>query len=84
VAAVRRGREYLCKTQTADGTWEESAYTGTGFPGYGIGARVNLNEPNLHARLGQGAELSRGFMIRYDLYRHYFPIIAIARSRSLG
>jgi squalene-hopene/tetraprenyl-beta-curcumene cyclase len=30
--AVRRGIEYLKKTQKADGTWDEKFYTGTGFP----------------------------------------------------
>jgi squalene-hopene/tetraprenyl-beta-curcumene cyclase len=31
-AAVRRGIDYLLRTQLADGTWEEELYTGTGFP----------------------------------------------------
>jgi squalene-hopene/tetraprenyl-beta-curcumene cyclase len=31
-AAVQRGIQYLLDTQRPDGTWEESAYTGTGFP----------------------------------------------------
>lgn len=30
--SVRRGVEYLVSTQKADGTWDESEYTGTGFP----------------------------------------------------
>ena len=30
--AVRRGIEYLVETQTAEGTWEEDEFTGTGFP----------------------------------------------------
>ncbi len=30
--AVKRGIEYLEKTQRADGTWDEKFYTGTGFP----------------------------------------------------
>jgi squalene-hopene/tetraprenyl-beta-curcumene cyclase len=30
--AVRRGIDYLLSTQTADGTWNETHYTGTGFP----------------------------------------------------
>lgn len=30
--AVRRGIQYLVSTQTAEGTWNESAFTGTGFP----------------------------------------------------
>ena len=31
-AATRRGVEYLCASQTAEGTWEEPWFTGTGFP----------------------------------------------------
>lgn len=30
--AVRAGIEYLLRTQAADGSWPEEAYTGTGFP----------------------------------------------------
>jgi squalene-hopene/tetraprenyl-beta-curcumene cyclase len=30
--AVRRGVRYLLETQRPDGTWEEEAFTGTGFP----------------------------------------------------
>jgi squalene-hopene/tetraprenyl-beta-curcumene cyclase len=32
-AAVQRGVAFLADTQRADGTWDESPYTGTGFPG---------------------------------------------------
>ena len=30
---MRRGIDYLVRTQTADGAWDEPQYTGTGFPG---------------------------------------------------
>ncbi|WP_234824354.1 terpene cyclase/mutase family protein [Bremerella cremea] len=30
--AVRKGVQYLLRTQKADGTWDEEPYTGTGFP----------------------------------------------------
>ena len=30
--AYRRGIEYLLGTQKQDGTWDEDAFTGTGFP----------------------------------------------------
>ena len=30
--AVARGVRYLIDTQNEDGTWEESEFTGTGFP----------------------------------------------------
>jgi len=32
-AAVERGVAWLVSTQTADGTWDEPQFTGTGFPG---------------------------------------------------
>jgi squalene-hopene/tetraprenyl-beta-curcumene cyclase len=31
-AAVRHGIDYLIETQLADGSWDESSFTGTGFP----------------------------------------------------
>jgi len=76
---VRRGVGYLIETQR-EGTWHEPYYTGTGFPGYGMGARADLNRQG--ATLNQGKELSRGFMINYNLYRHYFPLMALGRART--
>ncbi|MEL6364604.1 MAG: squalene--hopene cyclase [Pseudomonadota bacterium] len=79
--AVRRGVAFLTETQRA-GTWEEAEYTGTGFPGYGVGLRIDLDDSGLQKRLAQGVELSRAFMIRYHMYRHYFPMMALARARG--
>jgi len=76
--AIERGCLYLAETQR-DGTWQEAHYTGTGFPGYGVGQTIKLNDPLLSKRLMQGPELSRSFMLRYDLYRHYFPMMALGR-----
>jgi squalene-hopene/tetraprenyl-beta-curcumene cyclase len=78
-AAIARGFDYLGATQRSDGTWDEPQYTATGFPGYGVGARIDLRDPHLQEKLGQGSELSRGFMISFNMYRHYFPMIAMAR-----
>lgn len=78
-AAVENGVAFLVAKQT-HGTWDEPQYTGTGFPGYGIGARVPI-DPSTETRLHQGTELSRGFMINYNLYRHYFPLMALGRAR---
>jgi squalene-hopene/tetraprenyl-beta-curcumene cyclase len=79
---VRRGIEFLCRHQT-EGTWAEPEYTGTGFPGYGLGARTDLADPELSHRLQQGEELQRGFLINYNLYRHYFPLSALGRYRRI-
>jgi squalene-hopene/tetraprenyl-beta-curcumene cyclase len=75
--AIARGFEHLAATQRADGTWDEAHYTG-----YGVGARIDLRDPTLNEKLGQGPELSRGFMISFNLYRHYFPMIALARRKA--
>lgn len=32
--AIERGVSYLVETQRSDGTWDESEFTGTGFPGH--------------------------------------------------
>jgi squalene-hopene/tetraprenyl-beta-curcumene cyclase len=77
---IMRGIRYLCETQD-DGTWNEKHYTATGFPGYGVGARINLTARDLSERLEQGTELSRGFMLNFNMYRHYFPLIALGRAR---
>jgi squalene-hopene/tetraprenyl-beta-curcumene cyclase len=82
--AVRNGLDYLCQSQTADGTWEEDFYTATGFPGYGVGARTNMGATELAERLQQGTELSRGFMLSFNMYRHYFPLLALGRAKALN
>lgn len=75
--AIGLGVEYLIRHQ-AEGTWDEPQYTGCGFPGYALGARIDLEKRK--EQLEQGVELSRGFMINYNLYRHYFPLIALGRA----
>ncbi|MEK7265514.1 MAG: prenyltransferase/squalene oxidase repeat-containing protein, partial [Pseudomonadota bacterium] len=79
--AIERGLAFLIERQN-NGTWEEAEYTGTGFPGYGVGATIKLGDPLLTERLKQGPELSRAFMINYNLYRHYFPLMAMGRWRN--
>jgi squalene-hopene/tetraprenyl-beta-curcumene cyclase len=53
---VHRGVARLLDTQRSDGTWDESLFTGTGFP--------------------------RHFYLRYDMYRNYFPLMALGRFRQ--
>jgi squalene-hopene/tetraprenyl-beta-curcumene cyclase len=79
--SIERGVGYLLSTQ-ASGTWDEPQYTGTGFPGYGVGERINLKNRALGRQLQQGTELARGFMINYNMYRHYFPLMALGRARK--
>jgi squalene-hopene/tetraprenyl-beta-curcumene cyclase len=50
---VERAVDWLVRTQRPDGTWDEQAFTGTGFP--------------------------RHFYLRYHLYRHTFPLMALGR-----
>ena len=79
-AAIRGGLQFLTSTQTDEGTWHEPQYTATGFPGYGVGQRIDLSQE--HAAHDQGVELGRGFMINYNLYRHFFPLMAMGRARQ--
>lgn len=51
--AVARAADYLLAERNADGTWDERATTGTGFPCV--------------------------FYLKYHLYRHSFPLMALAR-----
>ncbi len=81
VGSVQRGVRFLIERQK-DGTWDEPQYTGTGFPGYGFGDEMDLDDEEAVARLHQGRELGRGFMINYHMYRHYFPVIALGRARK--
>ena len=81
-SAILDGLEYLLGTQRTDGSWDEPYYTGTGFPGYGFGARLDLRDKATKKRIAQGTELQRGFMINYNLYRHYFPLMAMGRARA--
>lgn len=81
-SAVQAGLDYLTRTQLDDGSWDEPYFTGTGFPGYGIGQRVS----NLGAEDGDrssGHELPAGFMINYHMYRNCWPLMALGRSRRL-
>lgn len=81
--AIARGCLFLVEQQ-AGGTWGEAEYTGTGFPGYGVGQTIKLTAPMVRQKLMQGPELSRAFMLRYDLYRHYFPVMALGRALRLS
>ena len=80
--AVRRGLLWLVRSQREDGSWDEPQFTGTGFPGYGFGGRLTPGESDIERRSSQGGELQRGFMLNYNLYRHYFPLMALGRARS--
>ncbi len=77
---IQQGLDFLCNSQRQDGTWDEPWYTGTGFPGYGVGERINLAKDG--DQYSQGAELARGFMLNYNMYRHYFPLIALGRAKK--
>ena len=79
--ATTKGIEYLISTQKHDGTWDEPWYTGTGFPGYGIGQRLgHYLKPEESGY--QGQEMPAGFMINYTLYRNYWPLTALGRYQA--
>ncbi len=76
--AIQRGVQWLLRHQR-NGTWDGPHYVGCGFPGYGVGERIRKKKDT--AELAQGRELARGFMLNYNLYRHYFPLQALGRAR---
>ncbi len=81
--ATRAGVAYLVATQQEDGTWDEPYFTGTGFPGYGVGAL----SPHLHKSgkvRRQDLDMASSFMIKYHLYRNYWPLLALGRYRRLA
>ena len=80
--AVARGARYLVSTQCEDGTWDEPQYTATGFPGYGIGDR-RFRSPNGKPGELLPTELPSGFMIKYHMYRIYWPLLALGRYSRL-
>ena len=78
--AAARGIDYLVDTQRGDGSWDEPYFTGTGFPGYGVGQRrKRYLTPDDNGF--QGNELRAGFMINYHMYRNYWPLMALGRYR---
>ena len=76
----RAGVDYLVRTQREDGTWDEPYFTGTGFPGYGVGQRRKRYLRPDEAGY-QGNELPAGFMINYHMYRNYWPLMSLGRYR---
>jgi len=77
-SSIAKGVSFLATSQQG-GTWQEKHFTGTGFPGYGVGSRLGEDDQKRRIRLIQGNELGRGFMLNYNMYRHYFPLIALGR-----
>jgi squalene-hopene/tetraprenyl-beta-curcumene cyclase len=80
--SVAGGVGYLVSTQQSDGSWNEPYYTGTGFPGYGVGRRLSRYLTPDDSGY-QGTELPAGFMINYHMYRNYWPLMALGRYRRL-
>ncbi len=81
--ATHRGIGYLVGTQNGDGSWDEPYFTGTGFPGYGVGERLE-RLPSREERGYQGLEMPAGFMIKYHMYRNCWPLLALGRYRKLS
>jgi len=78
--SAMRGVNYLHQTQLAEGDWEEAEFTGTGFPGYGVGGRRFFTPDGAGERLIPDG-LPAGFMIKYHMYRIYWPLMALGRYR---
>lgn len=80
-ASAARGVEFLLRAQNADGSWDEPEFTGTGFPGYGTGERRFRTVEGQKEKL-MSEELPAGFMIKYHMYRIYWPLMALGRYRA--
>ncbi len=81
--ATQRGIRYLADTQLADGSWDEPYFTGTGFPGYGVGQRLKrIPKPGESGY--QSLEMPAGFMINYHMYRNSWPLMALGRYRKFA
>ena len=80
--ATERGIRYLADTQQKDGSWDEPYFTGTGFPGYGVGQRFQ-RLPGPGETGYQGLEMPAGFMINYHMYRNSWPPMALGRYQRL-
>ena len=82
--ACYRGVRYLMDIQQPDGSWDEPYFTGTGFPGYGVG-QPPKGMPKPGEADYQGLDMPAGFMINYHLYRNYWPLLALGRfARATG
>jgi squalene-hopene/tetraprenyl-beta-curcumene cyclase len=81
--SVLRGVKYLILTQGEDGAWAEPQYTATGFPGYGVGDR-RFKGPEAGDTGVLPLELPAGFMIKYHMYRIYWPLLALGRYRAFS
>ncbi len=81
--AVIRGVQYLMDTQQEDGSWDEPYFTGTGFPGYGVGERL-ARLPGPGEEGYQGLDMPVGFMINYHMYRNLWPLLALGRYLDLA
>ena len=75
------GIRHLVETQLEDGSWDEPYFTGTGFPGYGIGKRL-ARYPKPTDDGYQGADMPAGFMINYHMYRNIWPLMALGRYKE--
>ncbi|MFV0336881.1 MAG: squalene--hopene cyclase [Chthoniobacterales bacterium] len=56
--SIERGVQWLIDNQNAEGTWDEDATTGTGFPCV--------------------------FYLKYEMYRHHFPLLALAAYKQIS
>ncbi len=79
--AAQRGVAYLLETQAKDGSWSELQYTAAGFPGYMTGDRV-FKKPYIEKEEILPEELPASFMIKYHMYRVYWPLLALGRYRK--
>lgn len=72
---VQKGIQYLIQTQNEEGTWDEKLFTGCGFQGIGHGGRP--------IDLSSYGKIEKCWMFHYELYKHYWPLMALGRYQKL-
>ena len=78
--SIRRGVGFL-STRSATTARGTSPTTPARVPRLRLRRAMDFRDQKTRERIAQGTELQRGFMINYNLYRHYFPLMASGRVR---
>lgn len=74
----QKGLQFLIDHQQANGTWCEQAYTGLAATGNCKGTAISEQEQKQNVEKIAHA----GFMLKYELYSHYWPLMALGKYQT--